>query len=234
MLEELKLEVLQANLALREHGLVTLTWGNVSGRDREQNLVVIKPSGIDYSRLSPEDMVVVDLEGKVVEGKWQPSSDTPTHVALYQAFRRIGGIAHTHSDYATSFAQACRPIPCLGTTHADHFHGPVPVTRFLTADEVEGEYERATGFAIVEAFAQLDPLEMPAVLVAGHGPFTWGENPMEAVSNSLALEKIAQMAFQTLLLNAKVQDLPQHILKKHFQRKHGPEAYYGQRRVHEG
>ncbi|MBC7187282.1 MAG: L-ribulose-5-phosphate 4-epimerase [Calditrichaeota bacterium] len=234
MLEELKLEVLQANLALREHGLVTLTWGNVSGRDREENLVVIKPSGIDYSRLSPEDMVVVDLEGKVVEGKWQPSSDTPTHVALYQAFRRIGGIAHTHSDYATSFAQACRPIPCLGTTHADHFHGPIPVTRFLTADEVEGEYERATGLAIVEAFAQLDPLEMPAVLVAGHGPFTWGENPMEAVNNSLALEKVAQMAFHTLLLNAKVQNLPNHILKKHFQRKHGPEAYYGQRKVHEG
>ncbi|MCR4439754.1 MAG: L-ribulose-5-phosphate 4-epimerase [bacterium] len=234
MLGELKEEVLKANLALREYGLVTLTWGNVSGRDREKNLVVIKPSGIDYSQLSPDDMVVVDLDGKVVEGQWQPSSDTATHVALYQAFRSIGGIAHTHSDYATSFAQACLPIPCLGTTHADHFHGPIPVTRFLTADEVEREYERATGLAIVEAFAQIAPLEMPAVLVAGHGPFTWGENPMEAVNNSLVLERVAQMAFHTILLNARVGNLPDHILHKHFQRKHGPEAYYGQKKAREG
>lgn len=231
MLEQLRAEVLEANLALIEHGLVTLTWGNVSGRSPGENFVVIKPSGIDYRHMTPADMVVVDLEGKVVEGKWKPSSDTPTHLVLYRAFDGIGGIAHTHSNYATSFAQACLPIPCLGTTHADHFNGPIPVTRYLSAEEAEEDYERATGLLIVETLSGLNPLEVPAVLLAGHGPFAWGQSPMDAVNTSVVLEKVAQMAFQTLLLHERIGSLPEYLLRKHFQRKHGPHAYYGQERT---
>jgi L-ribulose-5-phosphate 4-epimerase len=230
MLENLKAIVLEANLALVKYGLVTLTWGNVSGIDRAEKIVVIKPSGIDYTKLSVDDLVTVDLEGNIINGKWQPSTDTPTHLALYRHFPEIGGIAHTHSEAATAFAQACREIPCLGTTHADHFSGSVPVTRFLSEKEVENDYELNTGAVIIERFKQLNPVEMPAVLVAGHAPFTWGKDPAEAVKNSLVLERVAAMAFRTILLNQRVPELPDHILKKHYDRKHGSGAYYGQKK----
>lgn len=229
MLEKLKHEVLEANLSLVQFGLVTLTWGNVSGIDRVKKLAIIKPSGIDYDKLTLDDLVTVELDGRVIDGKWQPSTDTPTHLALYRQFPEIGGIAHTHSQSATAFAQACREIPCLGTTHADHFNGSVPVTRFLTQEEVDSEYELNTGRVIIERFAQLHPLEIPAVLVAGHAPFTWGKNPSEAVLNSHILEKIARMAIDTLLINKEIQKLPEHISNKHFTRKHGPGSYYGQK-----
>jgi L-ribulose-5-phosphate 4-epimerase len=229
MLTELKQKVWEANLALVKYDLVTLTWGNVSGIDRKQNLMVIKPSGIAYENMTAEDMVTVDLNGRIVDGKWQPSSDTPTHLALYRKFSQIGGIAHTHSEYATAFAQACCEIPCLGTTHADHFHGSIPVTRFLSENEVAEGYELNTGKVIIERFTKLKPLEMPAVLVAGHAPFTWGKTPLEAVKNSFILEKVAQMALHTVLLNANVKELPGYVLQKHYARKHGPDAYYGQK-----
>ncbi len=228
MLEQLKEDVLNANLALLKSGLVTLTWGNVSGISRNTGLVVIKPSGFPYEMLTAEDMVVVDLDGKRVEGRLYPSSDTPTHVRLYRAFPKAGGIAHTHSTYATMFAQACREIPCFGTTHADHFAGPVPVTRFLSKEEVQGDYEANTGAVIIERFDTLNPEAVPGVLVAGHAPFAWGDDPTGAVKNSIALEQIAQMAFGTLVLNPQQEGLPQYILDKHFHRKHGPNAYYGQ------
>ncbi len=230
MLDRLKAEVFQANLDLMRHGLVTLTWGNVSGFDRSAGCAVIKPSGVEYESMQAGDMVVVDLEGNVVEGKLRPSSDTPTHLELYKAFPEIGGIVHTHSVYATMFAQACREIPCLGTTHADHFNGPVPVTRFLTAGEVRSGYERETGKIIVERFAAMNPLDTPAVLVAGHAPFAWGVNAPDAVQNSLILERIAQMALGTCQLNPAITALPAHIQEKHYQRKHGPNAYYGQKK----
>ena len=233
MLEELKTAVLQANLDLDKYGLVTLTWGNVSGISRKDGLVVIKPSGIDYDKMTAADMVVVDLDGNTIEGKWRPSSDTPTHLTLYRAFGNIGGIAHTHSEYASSFAQACREIPCLGTTHADHFNGTVPVTRFLTKEEIEENYELSTGNVIIERFQDLNPVDMPGVLVAGHAPFTWGKNPAEAVKNSLILERIAKMALNSLLLDLDIRDLPDYILKKHYTRKHGPDAYYGQQNRNE-
>ncbi|MFH1213887.1 MAG: L-ribulose-5-phosphate 4-epimerase [Candidatus Neomarinimicrobiota bacterium] len=229
MLEELKTEVLKANLALVKYGLVTLTWGNVSGIDRAKNLVIIKPSGVDYEKLTIDDLVTVDMNGNVVAGKLRPSSDTPTHLALYREFTEIGGIAHTHSEYATAFAQACREITCYGTTHADHFNGPIPVTRFLFEYEIDQNYELFTGKVITERFADLNPQEMPAVLVAGHAPFTWGKNPVDAVNNSLVLEQIAKMAFRTILLNEGIEELPEYILKKHYLRKHGPDAYYGQK-----
>jgi L-ribulose-5-phosphate 4-epimerase len=228
MLEELKKEVWQANLDLVEAGLVTLTWGNVSGISRLEGLLVIKPSGVDYSKLTPDAMLVVDLNGKVVDGKNRPSSDTPTHAELYKAFPGVGGIAHTHSNYAVMFAQALREIPCLGTTHADHFSGPVPVTRFLSEAEVKSTYEQNTGKVIIERFEGLDPLALPAVLVAGHAPFCWGGNAHDAVRNAVILESVAKMAFGTFHLDPKIQELPRHIAEKHYQRKHGPDAYYGQ------
>jgi L-ribulose-5-phosphate 4-epimerase len=229
MIEDLKEEVLKANLELAEAGLVTLTWGNVSGIDAERRLVVIKPSGIAYHALCRDDMVVVRIDGVVMEGTNRPSSDLPTHLKLYNAFPSIGGIAHTHSTHASMFAQAYREIPCLGTTHADHFFGPVPVTRFLTQEEVDAGYEANTGAVIVERFAELNVVQVPGVLVAGHGPFTWGKNACESVHNAVALEQIAYMALGTFQLNPGIQDLPGPIRSKHFERKHGTNAYYGQK-----
>lgn len=228
MLEKLKQEVLQANVNLVEYGLVVLTWGNASGIDREKNLVVIKPSGVDYEKLSIEDMVVVDLNGKVVEGSKKPSSDTPTHLELYKALPKIGGITHTHSKYATMFAQACKEITCFGTTHADHFYGNIPVTRFLYKEEVENAYELNTGKIILEVFKEIDIVNMPGVLVAGHAPFTFGKNTFESVRNSLILERLAEMAFGTMQINSSILKLPEYISEKHYQRKHGPNSYYGQ------
>jgi len=230
MLEQLKEEVLAANLDLVKQGLVTLTWGNVSGISREESLMVIKPSGVDYAVMKAKDMVVVDLQGRVVEGDLRPSSDTPTHVRLYNAFKQIGGIAHTHSMYATIFAQACKEIPCFGTTHADHFKGPIPVTRFLTKEEVDADYEGNTGTLIVERFASIDPAATPGVLVAGHAPFAFGKNASDALRNALVLERVAQMALGSMQLNLALPELPPHILDKHYNRKHGPKAYYGQKK----
>lgn len=228
MLEELKDKVLKANQSLVKYGLVTLTWGNVSGIDREKNLVVIKPSGVDYEKLTTDDMVVVDLSGKVVEGSKRPSSDTATHVELYKAFQNIGGIAHSHSEFATIFAQACVEIPCFGTTHADHFDGNIPVTRFLTEKEVNENYELNTGKIIIERFKDLDPVAVPGVLVAGHAPFVWGKDAEDSVKNNLVLERVAKMAYVSMQLNPNLTALPDYILKKHYERKHGPGAYYGQ------
>lgn len=230
MIEQLKEEVFQANVELVRHGLVTLTWGNVSGMDRDSCLIAIKPSGVDYGSMTAADMVIVNLDGNVVDGKLRPSSDTPAHLELYRAFPSIGGVVHTHSMYATMFAQACREIPCLGTTHADHFNGPVPVTRFLTEQEVAAGYENATGRIIVERFSDIDTKDTPGVLVAGHAPFAWGKNSADAVQNSLILERIAQMALGSMHLNPGISALPMHIQQKHYQRKHGPKAYYGQKK----
>jgi L-ribulose-5-phosphate 4-epimerase len=227
MLEELKREVCDANLELDRQGLVTLTWGNASGMDRGEGLVVIKPSGVAYVDLTPEAMVVVDLDGAVVEGDYRPSSDTPTHVRLFKAFPDIGGIAHTHSKHAVMFCQAGVEIPCLGTTHADHFYGTVPVARLLTEEEVAADYEGNTGEVIIERFAELDPKAMPAVLLAGHAPFTWGQDVGDAVRNSIALEAVAEMALGTFQAG-DTPPLADHILDKHYRRKHGPDAYYGQ------
>jgi len=229
MLKSLKQRVCDANRDLVAAGLGTLTWGNVSGIDRERGLVAIKPSGVPYADLKPQHIVVVDLEGRVVEGDLKPSSDTPTHVALYRAFANIGGVVHTHSRHATIFAQARREIPCLGTTHADHFHGPVPVTRPLTEQEVAEDYEGRTGTVIIERFAGLDPDAMPAVLVAGHAPFTWGNSAEKAVENAVALEAVAAMAQATRSLDPAAPELESWVLEKHYQRKHGPAAYYGQK-----
>ncbi len=230
MLDQLKKQVWRANLDLVRYNLVTLTWGNVSGINREKGLVVIKPSGMSYEKLKPSDMVVVDLEGWAVESNLKPSADTPIHLELYRAFDVISGVVHTHSEYATIFAQAYKEIPCLGTTHADHFLGPVPITRMINRKEVEEDYEKNTGKVIVERFADIDPLAMPAVLVAGHGAFTWGRSPEEAVENSLILERVARMAWGTLQLDTRGDRFPDYLLKKHYQRKHGPEAYYGQKK----
>lgn len=230
MLEALKDVVCRANRDLERSGLITLTWGNASGIDRASGLVAIKPSGVGYASLVPADIVLVDMEGKVAEGRLRPSSDTPAHLALYRAFASIGGAAHTHSRCATAFAQAARPIPCLGTTHADHFHGEVPVTRQLTRQETEGRYEMNAGMVIVERMAGIDPLHMPAVLVAGHGPFTWGRDAADAVHNAVALEAVARMALDTFALNPGAAPIPDYLLAKHFLRKHGPGAYYGQRK----
>ena len=224
----LREKVCAANLELVRRGLVTLTWGNVSGIDRKRGLMVIKPSGVSYDRLTPEAMVITDLAGKVVEGDYAPSSDTPTHVRLYGAFPNCGGIAHTHSTYATAFAQAGRELPCLGTTHADHFRGPVPVARLPALEEVSDRYEHHIGGLIVERFQGLDPEATPGVLAAGHGPFTWGPDPLKAVGNAVALEAMAQMAVATFALCPETVPLPVHILDKHYARKHGPNAYYGQ------
>jgi len=229
MLKQLKEEVFQANIDLLRNHLVILTWGNVSGISRTDGYVVIKPSGVGYEVMKPADMVVVDFDGKIVEGKLRPSSDLPTHLRLYKNFSSIGGIAHAHSLYATMFAQACKDIPCFGTTHADHFSGPIPVTRFLTKKEVESKYEENTGTVILERFKSLDPDNMPAVLVGGHAPFAWGTNADDAMKNILILEHVAHMALGSLQLNPDLQQLPSFIQEKHFRRKHGPNAYYGQK-----
>jgi len=228
MYEELKEQVWKANIEIRLQGLIILTWGNVSGLDRDKGVFAIKPSGVPYTDLKASDMVIVDLDGKIVEGKLNPSSDTPTHLELYRGFKQIGGIAHTHSSKATVFAQAYRPIPCLGTTQADLFHGEIPVTRVLTRKEIETAYEKATGRVILESFKNLDPLAVPAALVAGHGPFTWGRNAMEAVETSVTLEHIAAMALDTLQLRPDIAPIPKTVLDKHYFRKHGPGASYGQ------
>jgi L-ribulose-5-phosphate 4-epimerase len=228
MIEKLKEEVFQANLRLVRYGLVTLTWGNVSGIDRSIPCMVIKPSGVEYESMTAGDMAVVDMQGNVIDGNLRPSSDAPTHLELYKAFPEIGGIVHTHSTYATMFAQACREIPCLGTTHADHFNGPVPVTRFLTSGEVQAGYERETGKIIIERLRGVNPADMPAVLVAGHAPFAWGNNPDDAVNNSLILERVAQIALGAFQLSPDLSAIPSYIQEKHYQRKHGPNAYYGQ------
>ena len=228
MLEQLKKQVLQANLLLPKYGLITFTWGNVSGIDRESGLVVIKPSGVEYDGMTAEDMVVVDLDGKVVEGKWKPSSDTPTHVALYRAFPAMGGIVHTHSRWATSFAQAGRGIPPMGTTQGDYFYGEIPCTRKMTPQEIGGEYEKETGNVIIETFRDVDPMTIPAVLVHSHGPFTWGRDAMEAVHNAVVLEEVAFMDFHAMALNPGAGPMQQELLDKHYLRKHGPGAYYGQ------
>ncbi|MCB9250623.1 MAG: L-ribulose-5-phosphate 4-epimerase [Ignavibacteriales bacterium] len=227
-LTELREQVYEANLKLVDYGLVTLTWGNVSGIDRTEGLVVIKPSGIDYDVMTPDDMVVIDMEGKPVEGKWRPSSDTPTHLELYKAFPEIGGIAHTHSNFATIFAQAEMEIPCFGTTHADHFYGNIPLTRVLTKSEVQEAYERFTGSVIIERFANIDPLNVPGVLVASHAPFAWGKTSDEAVKNSFVLERVAEMALGTLSLKPNCEPIENYVLDKHYFRKHGTSAYYGQ------
>ena len=228
MLEALKELVWKANLALPKHGLVTFTWGNVSGIDREQGLVVIKPSGVEYDGMTAEDMVVVDLQGNVVEGKWKPSSDTPTHLALYRAFPAVGGIVHTHSRWATSWAQAGRGIPAYGTTHGDYFYGEIPCTRKMTPDEIAGAYELETGTVIVETFAEQSPADIPAVLVHSHGPFVWGTDPMNAVHNAVVLEELAFMAFHTEALAPGKETMQRELLDKHYLRKHGANAYYGQ------
>jgi L-ribulose-5-phosphate 4-epimerase len=228
MLEDLRHDVCEANRRLERLGLVTLTWGNVSGFDPETRLMVIKPSGVPYAQLKPEQLVVLDLDGKVVEGSLRPSSDTPTHMELYRRFNGVGGITHTHSPCATMFCQAAREIPCFGTTHADHFHGAVPLARALTPEEVADDYEGHTGRVIVERFADLDPLAVPGVLLAHHAPFTWGPTPAKALENSVALEAVARMALGSLQLNPALEPIPAHILDKHYARKHGPRATYGQ------
>ena len=227
MLEELKNKVCEANLELVRHGLVIFTWGNVSAIDRKSGLVVIKPSGVSYDNMKPDDMVVVDLDGKVVEGSLRPSSDTPTHLVLYKAFREIGGVVHTHSTYATSWAQAGRDIPNIGTTHADYFHDAVPCTADMTEAEVKGDYELETGNVIVRRFEGLNPVHTPGVLVKNHGPFTWGADAAEAVHNAVVLEQVAKMAYIAYGVNPYLTMNPL-LVEKHFSRKHGPDAYYGQ------
>ena len=228
MLKKLKNQVFEANLLLPRYDLVTFTWGNVSGIDRERGLVVIKPSGVPYGEMTAEDMVVVDLDGNVVEGKWKPSSDTPTHVELYKAFPRCGGIVHTHSRWATTFAQAGRGIPAMGTTQADYFYGEIPCTRPMTDEEIRGEYEKETGRVIVETFADLDPAAIPGVLVYSHGPFAWGDDAMNAVHNAVVMEEVAFMDWHAMTLNPALGPMQPTLLDKHYLRKHGKNAYYGQ------
>ncbi|MFQ5929011.1 MAG: L-ribulose-5-phosphate 4-epimerase [Acidobacteriota bacterium] len=229
MLEDLREEVLQANLELVRQGLVVDTFGNASGISRKEGLVVIKPSGVDYESLKAQDLVVTDLEGQMVEGDLRPSSDLATHLMLYRSLAQLGGVVHTHSRYATAWAQAGREIPALGTTHADYFYGPVPVTEWMEAHEIEQDYELNTGCVIVRRFAELDPESMPAVLVAGHGPFCWGASAREAAHVAVLLEEVARMAYYTVTLNSAATSISQALLDKHFLRKHGPGAYYGQK-----
>ena len=230
MLEELKKLVYEANMNLPKYGLVTFTWGNVSAIDRESGRLVIKPSGVEYSRLTPEDMVVMDMNGNRVEGRYNPSSDTATHLELYKAFPEIGGVVHTHSSYATSWAQAGRDIPCYGTTHADYFYGYVPCLRCLTAEEIADAYEENTGHLIVNELRRQnkDPMAVPAVLCKNHGPFVWGKNAKEAVHNAVVLEEIAKMAYMAEIINPEIKPAPQELQDKHYYRKHGANAYYGQ------
>ena len=227
MLKELKEQVFEANLDLVKHGLVIFTWGNVSAIDRDEGLVVIKPSGVSYDVMKPEDMVVVNLDGEIVEGKLKPSSDTPTHLVLYKSFSNIGGIVHTHSTYATAWAQAGKDIPNIGTTHADYFSDNIPCTNDMTREEVEGEYEKETGKVIAKRFEKLNPDFIPGVLVKNHGPFSWGRDALEAVHNAVVMEQVAKMAFISLNINPNL-TMNQHLITKHFQRKHGKNAYYGQ------
>lgn len=230
MLEELKKKVYEANMELPRYGLVTFTWGNVSGVDRKEGLFVIKPSGVDYDKMTWEDMVVMDLEGNRVEGRYKPSSDTPTHLELYKAFPEIGGIVHTHSSYATSWAQAGRSIPCYGTTHADYIYGEVPCVRCLSKEEIEEAYEKNTGLLIVNEFRKMkkEPMAVPAVLCKNHGPFAWGKDAMDAVHNAVVLEEVAKMAYRTETINSEVLPAPSELQDKHYFRKHGANAYYGQ------
>ena len=230
MLDKLKQEVLEANLLLPKYGLVTFTWGNVSAVDRESGIMIIKPSGVEYDSMTAEDMVAVSLEtGEVVAGRYKPSSDTPTHLTLYKAFEGVGGIVHTHSRWATSFAQAGRGIEPLGTTHADYFYGEIPCTRAMTPDEINGEYEKETGTVIIEAFKDIDPLTIPAVLVKSHGPFTWGKTAAEAVHNAVVLEEAAFMNYHAISINPQIRYMQQELLDRHYLRKHGENAYYGQK-----
>ena len=231
MLEELKKRVCEANLLLPKYNLVTFTWGNVSGIDRESGLVVIKPTGVDYDGMTPEDMVVVDLNGDRVEGKWKPSSDTPTHVELYKAFPQCGGIVHTHSRWAASFAQAGVDIPAMGTTQGDYFYGAIPCTRPMTEAEIKGDYEKETGTVIIETFRtrRIDPAQVPGVVVFSHGPFAWGTDPLNAVHNAVVMEEVAFMDFHAMLLTPGLPSMQQTLLDKHYLRKHGKNAYYGQK-----
>jgi len=230
MLSDLKKAVYEANLLLPKYKLVTFTWGNVSAVDRKSGMMVIKPSGVEYDGMTVDDMVVVELTtGKVVEGKWKPSSDTPTHLELYRAFENIGGIVHTHSSWATSFAQAGVGIRPFGTTHGDYFYGEIPCTRALTSEEISGEYEKETGSVIIETFKDIDPMTVPAVLVKNHSPFSWGKNAYDAVHNAVVLEEVAAMNYRTMHLSTKIENMQQELLDKHYLRKHGNNAYYGQK-----
>ncbi len=229
MLEKLKQEVLEANLLLPKFGLITLTWGNVSGFDRASGIVAIKPSGVSYDAMKAEDIVLVDLDGKVIEGKLNPSSDTPTHLALYRKYPELGGIVHTHSRWATIWAQSGKNIPALGTTHADYFYGDIPCTRPLTKAEIDADYEAETGNVIIETLGETDPIAMPGVLVYSHAPFTWGKTPVQAVQNAVVLEEVAMMAWHDTMMAGANLRIQQDLLDKHYHRKHGPNAYYGQK-----
>lgn len=228
MLENLKQEVYDTNMQLQEKGLIIYTWGNVSGIDKERSLMVIKPSGVDYETMKPEDMVVVDLDGNVVEGHYKPSSDTATHIELYKQYPEIGGVVHTHSTWAVTFAQAGLSIPAFGTTHADYFYGDIPCTRELSKEEIDDNYELNTGRVIIETIADKDPMEVPAIVVKNHGPFAWGKTPADSVYNAVVLEKVSEMAYKTMTLNPKAPKVSQYLLDKHYHRKHGSNAYYGQ------
>jgi L-ribulose-5-phosphate 4-epimerase len=230
MLKSLKEAVYEANMELPKRGLVTFTWGNVSGINREKGLVVIKPSGVNYEDLSPDKLVVLDLDGNIVEGKLNPSSDTKTHLELYKQYPDIGGIVHTHSPYAVGWAQACEDIPCYGTTHADYFYGSIPCARHLTPEEIDEDYERNTGKVIIEELTKrnINPMHVPGIICASHGPFTWGKDPAQAVYHAVVLEEVAKMAVYTRIIRPDAAPAPQHIQDKHFMRKHGPNAYYGQ------
>lgn len=228
MLEALKQQVYEANMELPKRGLVVYTWGNVSGFDKETGYFAIKPSGVDYDELKPEDMVIMDLEGNKIEGKYNPSSDTATHIELYKAWPEVGGIVHTHSQWATQWAQAGRSIPSYGTTHADYFYGDIPCARSLTPEEIDEAYEKNTGLVIIETFAEKNPKYVPGVLCTNHGPFAWGKDAAEAVHNAVVLEECAKMAYYTECINPRVQQIPQPLMDKHFLRKHGENAYYGQ------
>ncbi|MBQ8160898.1 MAG: L-ribulose-5-phosphate 4-epimerase [Clostridia bacterium] len=232
-MEELKQAVYDANMALPKHGLVTFTWGNASGIDRARGLMVIKPSGVEYEELRPDQLVVLDLDGNKVEGSLNPSSDTQTHLELYRAFPEIGGVVHTHSTFAVGWAQACEDIPCYGTTHADYFYGPIPCSRQLTTEEIEEAYEKNTGRVIIETLQerQIQPMHVPGIVCANHGPFTWGKDAAQAVYHAVVLEEVAKMAFITRGINPQVQSAPQNVQDKHFMRKHGPNAYYGQKKA---
>ena len=229
MLEQLKRTVCEANLLLPKYDLVTFTWGNVSGIDRELGLIAIKPSGVPYDGMTPEDMVIVDLGGNVIEGKWKPSSDTATHIELYKAFPNIGGVVHTHSRWATTFAEAGQPIPAMGTTQADYFYGDIPCTRPMTEEEINGDYEKETGKVIVETFKNIQADDVPGVLVYSHGPFSWGTDPKNAVHNAVVMEEVAFMDWHALMINPEHRDMQKALLDRHYLRKHGANAYYGQK-----